>query len=259
MGIDLEEDIRDAAARMVAADYVISLTGAGISVESGIPPFRGPGGIWTRYGEPPMDGYQRFLADPKAHWEQSLRPDRRRGMGASIAEAKPNPAHFALAEMERMGVLKALITQNIDNLHFAAGSRNVLEIHGNAHKLRCIDCGARFPREGFDLSEIPPRCPACGGVIKGDTVMFGEPIPADVLNLCIDEADRSDCMLVVGTSAAVQPAASLPLRVKFNGGSLIEVNPLESELTSICDFCLRSPAGEILPLLASAVKGLKKL
>lgn len=257
MGIDLEEDIRDAAARMVAADYVICLTGAGISVESGIPPFRGPGGIWTRYGEPPMDGYQRFLADPKAYWEQSLNPDRRRGMGTSIAEAKPNPGHIALAEMERMGVLKTLITQNIDNLHFAAGSRNVLEIHGNAHKLRCIGCGARFPRSGFEFSELPPRCPQCGGVVKGDTVIFGEPIPQDVLTRCIEEAERSDCMLVVGTSATVHPAATLPLIVKRGGGALIEVNPLSSELSEICDACIRAPSAKALPLLVMKLRRLR--
>ena len=204
-----------------------------------------------------MDGYQRFMQDPKAYWERRHRPRRDRGSWTPISEAAPNPGHFALAELERLGLLKWLVTQNIDNLHNAAGSRNVLEIHGNSKKLRCVSCDARYPREGFDLSELPPRCPVCGGVIKGDTVMFGEPIPSDVLERCFEESNRSDCMLVVGTSAVVTPAASLPLIVKRNGGILIEVNPLRTELSNACDVCIRSPSGEALPSLVSAIKELR--
>jgi NAD-dependent deacetylase len=203
-----------------------------------------------------MDGYARFQADPKGYWENSLSQKRRHGLGTPIMDAKPNPGHLALAEMEGMGLLKALITQNIDNLHSLAGSRRVLEIHGNAHKLRCVSCNARFPRDGFDLSELPPRCPGCGDVLKSDTVMFGEPIPSDVLNLCVEEAERSDSMLVVGTSAVVYPAASLPLIVKRGGETLIEVNPNPSELSPMCDISIRAPSGEALPMLVSALKRL---
>jgi NAD-dependent deacetylase len=153
-----------------------------------------------------------------------------------------------------MRLVKALITQNIDNLHIEAGSVNVLEIHGNSKKLRCIECNARFLREGFDLSVLPPRCPGCGGVVKGDTVMFGEPIPAEVLRGCFEETERSDCMLVVGTSGAVVPAASLPYTVKRKGGTLVEVNPLQAELSYLCDVCVRAPSGEALPLLVSRLK-----
>ena len=256
--VRIEEVVKAAATLILSADHVVALTGAGVSVESGIPPFRGPGGIWTRFGEPPMDGYQRFLADPKGWWEGRLKPGRRRGLGVSILDAKPNPGHCALAEMEEVGILRAVITQNIDNLHTAAGSRNVLEIHGNVHKLRCVKCGARFPRNGFDLLELPPRCPRCGGVVKGDTVMFGEPIPQDVLSRCMEEAERCDCMLVVGTSAAVYPAAGLPLIVKRRGGALIEVNPRTSELNALCDVCIRAPSGEALPKIVSALKGLRE-
>lgn len=254
----LNGEIQAAAALILSADYVVALTGAGVSVESGIPPFRGPGGLWTKYGEPPMDGYRRFLADPKGYWEERLKPKRRRRMGTSILEARPNPGHYALSEMEGMGLLMTLITQNIDNLHTAAGSRNVLEIHGNVHKLRCIGCGARFRRDGFDLSELPPRCPDCDGVVKGDTVMFGEPIPEDVLARCLEETRRCDCMLVVGTSAAVYPAASFPLMVKQRGGVIIEVNPRSSELSTLCDIRIPASSGEVLPRLVLALKRLQE-
>ena len=253
----IEEAIQEASFLILSAEYVVALTGAGVSVESGIPPFRGPGGLWTRFGEPSMDGYSRFVADPKKYWEGRLKPRKRRGLGTSISKAEPNPGHYALAEMEEMSLLKTLITQNIDNLHAAAGSRNVLEIHGNTQKLRCVECNARFPRDEFDLSELPPRCPKCNGVVKGDTVMFGEPIPSDVLRICTAEAERCDCMLIVGTSAVVYPAASFPLVVKQRGGTLIEVNPMRSELTSLCDISIRAPSGEALPKLVSALRKLR--
>jgi len=253
----LEEAIKKAAALISSAEYVVALTGAGVSVESGIPPFRGPGGLWTRFGEPSMDGYQRFLNDLKRWWEERLKPKRRRSLGTPISEARPNPGHYALAEIEEMGLLKALITQNIDNLHTAAGSRNVLEIHGNTNKLRCLECGARFPRYEFDFSELPPRCPECGGVVKGDTVMFGEPIPPDLISRCKEQAEHCDCMLVIGTSAIVYPAAILPLIVKQKGGILIEVNPRPSELAALCDLCIRTPSGKTLPRIVSALKRLR--
>jgi NAD-dependent deacetylase len=255
--VPLEEAIlskvADAARLIKASKYVIALTGAGVSVESGIRPFRGPGGLWTEKGEPPMDGYRRFEANPKTYWEERL-GNARSGFGISIAGAKPNPGHYALAELEAMGVLRALVTQNIDNLHTAAGSKKVLEIHGNRLKLRCIRCGERFPTEGFDLSTLPPKCPECGGVVKDDVVMFGEPIPRDVLEACQREAGRSDCILVVGTSATVYPAAGLPLTVKENSGAIIEVNLYESELTGICDVSIRSPSGEALPALVEKLR-----
>jgi NAD-dependent deacetylase len=248
--------IREAAHLIVDSEYVTAITGAGVSVESGIRPFRGPGGLWTEHGEPPMDGYRRFEENPKRYWEEMLSPARRNRFGDSFKEAKPNAGHYALAELEELGVLKSLVTQNIDNLHIEAGSRKVLEIHGNRLKLRCVRCGERFPREGFDLSTLPPHCPACGGVVKDDVVMFGEPIPRDILDACQAEASRSDCMIVAGTSAIVYPAASLPLIVKKRGGVIIEVNPLESELSKISDVVVRSPSGEALPTLVEALKKL---
>jgi NAD-dependent deacetylase len=250
----LEKDIQEAAELILSAKYVVALTGAGVSVESGIRPFRGPGGLWTERGEPPMDGWARFKKDPAAYWERRLDPERRRSFGRSLYEAMPNPGHIALSELEELGVLKSLVTQNIDNLHLTAGSVNVHEIHGNTHKLRCVQCNTRYPAEGFDLSVLPPRCLQCGGVMKSDTVMFGEPIPVPTLNRCLKEANRSDCMLVIGTSAMVVPAAVLPINVKRRGGVLIEFNPRESELSRVCDVTIKAPSGESLPMLVSQIK-----
>lgn len=248
------QGISDAAEIIKKARYVTCLTGAGISVESGIRPFRGPGGLWTEKGEPSMDGYRRFLTDPKAYWERRL--EQKSEFGIGIHGREPNLGHRALAELEQMGILRYLVTQNIDNLHLAAGSTKVLEIHGNGHFLRCVDCSSKWHRDEFKIETIPPRCPSCGGVIKTDTVMFGEPIPSNVLNRCFEEAERSDCMIAAGTSATVTPAANLPLIVKRNGGALIEVNILESHISSICDINIFAPSGEALPRLVEEIKKL---
>ena len=203
-----------------------------------------------------MDGYRKFEENPKRYWEEVLNPARKNGFGDSLNEAKPNAGHYALAELESMGILRSLVTQNIDNLHIEAGSRNVLEIHGNRLKLRCVRCGERFLKQGFDLSTLPPRCPTCSGIVKEDVVMFGEPIPRDILEECQNVASMSDCMIVAGTSAMVYPAASLPLIVKEKGGSLIEVNPRASELSRISDAVIKAPSGEALPSLVEALKKL---
>ncbi|MBF8266574.1 MAG: NAD-dependent deacylase [Dehalococcoidia bacterium] len=217
-GQEQEKAIEGASRLIHQSRHVIALVGAGISVESGIPPFRGPGGLYTRVGEPDMRGYQRFLDDPEAHWRNLLHRESE-GPGAEsrrpMQDARPNPGHHALVELEEMGVLKHIITQNVDNLHREAGSKNIAEIHGNRRKVRCIGCGTRWMREEFQIRELPPRCPACGGLIKGDTVSFGEPIPRDVLSVCFQEAERCDCMLIIGTSALVYPAAGFPPEAKM--------------------------------------------
>lgn len=258
MSRDLESAVGKAASLIIGSKYVVALVGAGISVESGIPPFRGPGGLWTKYGEPDMRDYERFLEDPKAWWVERLKPPRHMAdFRARIYDSKPNPAHYALAEMEEIGVLRSVVTQNVDNLHRIAGSRNVVEIHGNVTKLRCISCGRRFPREGFSLEELPPRCPVCQGIVKMDTVMFGEPIPPDVLQSSRAEALRCDCMLLIGTSGVVYPAAGLALIAKRRSAALIEVNPNKTELSDIVDIALRGTAGEILPQIVNRVKRLQ--
>ena len=241
------------------SEYLVALVGAGLSVESGIPPFRGPGGLWTKYGEPPLLAYHEFVRDPKQWWEARLLDEEEPGnpvheLKVAVDRAGPNLGHYALVDLEKLGVLKHVITQNVDNLHRRAGSQELLEIHGNRAWLRCIDCGLRRPREGISLLDLPPRCPDCGGVIKADTVMFGEPIPPAVLQACWEQAERCDCMLLVGTSGSVNPAARLPLVARERGAALIEVNPHSTALTSICDVALSGPSGELLPLLVERLR-----
>ncbi|MCX8072330.1 MAG: NAD-dependent deacylase [Candidatus Binatia bacterium] len=252
------DEIQRAAQAIHKAKYVVALTGAGLSVESGIPPFRGPGGLWTKYGEPPMNGFQRFLADPKRAWEERLNPSGpMRELWETLARAEPNSGHYGLVELERMGILRCTITQNVDNLHRRAGSERLAEIHGNATLVRCLSCLHRMPFEAVDLTELPPLCRECGGLLKSDTVSFGEPIPSDVLGRCQAETARADCMLVVGTSATVYPAAGLPLDVHQRGGVLVEINPYETDLTPFCSVVIRTPAGEALPALVEAVRALR--
>jgi len=250
--------IEEAAAHVAGGAHVLALTGAGLSVESGIPPFRGPGGLWTKYGEPPMDGYQRFLADPAAAWRERLDPKEpwAKGLRDTLLAAQPNEGHLALMELEKMGRLRALVTQNIDDLHRRAGHRAVLEIHGNHRLLRCIGCHARFEPEQLpvDPEALPPLCPDCGGLVKGDTVQFGEPIPPLVLRRCFEEVECADGMLVIGTTATVFPAAELPYDVARRGGFLIEVNPYESELTHAATLSLRGPAGAVLSRLVERAR-----
>ncbi|HET6493737.1 MAG TPA: NAD-dependent deacylase [Dehalococcoidia bacterium] len=251
----LDAGLSDAARVIAFSNYVVALVGAGISVESGIPPFRGPGGIWTKLGEPVADGYRLFMEDPTGWWAERLSDrDRLSEFMKALEEAKPNAAHHAMAEMERSGFLQHIITQNIDNLHQVAGSQAITEIHGNRLKLRCIECDARYPLKDFPLDEVPPRCPLCKGIVKTDTVMFGEPIPADALQSCRYHTQLCDCMLLVGTSAVVYPAAEFPIIAARAGASLIEVNPMETPLSGLCQAVLRAPAGEALPALVERLQ-----
>ena len=248
-----------AAAVVLRSKHVVALAGAGLSVESGIPPYRGPGGLWTKYGELANLSYREFVQDPEEWWEARFRNEDRPGdpvyeMKVALDQAQPNPGHHALVEMERLGLLQSVITQNVDNLHREAGSRSLLEIHGNRTQLRCTGCEARQPRDGYHFDSLPPICTHCGGVIKMDTVMFGEPIPEDVLLACRAEAETCDCMLLVGTSGTVNPAARLPLVAKELGAVLIEINPEETGLTLWSDIALGGPSGELLPMLLERVK-----
>ena len=154
-----------------------------------------------------------------------------------------------MADLEAGGHLAHVITQNIDNLHQAAGAKAVTEIHGNRARVRCMNCGARDRLETVSLHRLPPLCPECGGILKNDTVMFGEPIPDDALRECYRQAALADLFIVIGTSAVVYPAADFPVMAKRRGAPLIEVNPEETTLTPIADISIRAPAGAALPRL----------
>ena len=261
------ELIRRAAADLAHGGYAIALTGAGISTESGIPDFRGPSGLWTKNPEEERKAYERyekFLSDPGGYWEDRLNAPTPLG---DLGKMKPNPGHEALAELERMGIVKTVITQNIDNLHQRAGSRQVLDFHGNAFRLRCASCGRRYESPEFDLEglrrdrRLPPLCGACGGIVKLDVVHFREPIPADVIEQSLTETEKCDVMLVCGTSAVVYPFASLPETVReqaanSRGKVIIEINAEPTPLTQrrISDYLIQGKTGQILPAIVAEIR-----
>jgi NAD-dependent deacetylase len=262
--------ITQAAADLIKSKYAIALTGAGISTESGIPDFRGPSGIWTKDPEAEKRAYRvyaKFLKDPKEYWiERLTRPS----LLGNLDQYAPNSGHLALAELEKMGILKWVITQNIDGLHQKAGSRRILDYHGNALKLRCVSCRVRFESGDFDLKKaleedrLPPLCSDCGGVLKSDVVHFHEPIPIDVAEQSLEEASRCDVALICGTSAVVYPFARLPQVAKQRPpGSesvIIEINAEPTPLTErgISDYLLEGKTGEILPKVVEKVRKLIK-
>ena len=270
----MENLVKRAAKDLAESKYAIALTGAGMSTESDIPDFRGPKGIWTMNKEAEAKAYQRyelFLNNPRAYWEEMLGIHGTYGsFYEQIRQAKPNPGHYALAELEALGILKCVITQNIDGLHKKSGSKRVLEYHGGVHALRCISCGSRFAREEVSLDELPPRC-KCGAALKYDVVHFKEPIPSDVMEESEREASRCDFMLICGTSAVVYPFANLPRIARFHLGKsvtgldvighetnvkIIEVNADPTPLTNegISDYLIQGRTGEILPNIVEEVK-----
>ncbi|HEX59487.1 MAG TPA: NAD-dependent deacylase [Methanomicrobia archaeon] len=248
-----EDLVKRAARDIVKAKKVIALTGAGISVESGIPPFRGKGGLWEKFDPEEYAHISAFRRHPEKVWSVLLKD-----MFDVIKSAKPNPAHLALARLEKLGKLHCVITQNVDGLHQKAGNTDVIEFHGTLEWLVCLDCGKRFKTEEYEPKEMPPRC-ECGGVLKPDAVFFGEPIPVEALRRAQHEARTCDVMLVIGTSAVVYPAASLPSIAKNAGATVIEINAEATPLTGIIsDYIIEGKAGEILPKIVDEVERLLK-
>jgi len=237
------EDMRRAADILDGADRLAVLTGAGISAESGVPTFRGQDGLWKQFRAEDLATPEAFARDPKLVWEWY---DWRRG---KIAPVEPNPGHRTLAKWEGTFPSFTLITQNVDGLHAAAGSKTIIELHGNIWKMRCTAEAAVFENREVPLKRIPPLCPSCGALLRPHVVWFGESLDMDVLALAFATSSSCDAMLVVGTSAYVQPAASLPLRAADAGARVIEINPDPTPLTSSADVSLRGPSGEILPLI----------
>ncbi len=262
----MDELIQRAAEILIKSKHTIALTGAGCSTESGIKDFRGPDGIWTKNPEAERRAYQsyaRFQADPKEYWKESLTGVSLLG---SLFDALPNPGHYALAELEQIGILKCLITQNIDNLHQKAGNKRVLDYHGNIALLRCFSCDTRYDRAGFDLERLlaedrlPPLCQRCNGVLKSDVVHFQEAIPRDVAQESEMEAEACDLMLICGTSAVVYPFAYLPRIARQRSWgretTIIEVNAEPTPLTEegISDFLIQGKTGMILPKIVEKIK-----
>jgi NAD-dependent deacetylase len=245
----------EAAALLQRGRHAVALTGAGLSAESGIPTYRGPDGVWTKFGDPTIDGWDLFCSNPAAWWQAALDPDSQMSEFAqAIDRAQPNPGHVAMAAMEASGRLAHVITQNIDNLHFRAGTTRLTEIHGNRFLVRCMNCGERSPLDRVSFEMMPPLCTGCGGVLKNDTVMFGEPIPDDALRECYRQAALADVFLVIGTSAVVYPAADFPVMAKRRGVPLIEINPEPSALSELADVAIRARAGEALPRLVGMLR-----
>jgi NAD-dependent deacetylase len=245
----------DAAARLIVERQpLVALTGAGISVESGIPDFRSPGGLWEKFDPLQYATREAFRRDPHKVWKMLFAVDR------LLAAARPNPAHRALVELADLGVLEAVVTQNIDGLHQAAGSPRVIEFHGNGTRLICPSgCGpfaadtmrAEMPAKS---QPTPPLCPHCGVVLIPDVVLFGDPIPEGALYASFHLARYAGVVLVVGTSATVAPAAHIPQLAAQFGAALVELNLEPTALTAQADFSLRGPASQTLPALTAAIR-----
>jgi NAD-dependent deacetylase len=226
------------------AEYMVAFTGAGISAESGIPTYRGEGGVWYEYDPAKYASIDHFFEEPEYYWRFF-----REVRYSVLQQAQPNEAHRVLARLEEADVLKAVITQNIDGLHQLAGSSRVLELHGNSRRISCLNCAAQYTMEEiYDqlATELPPTCRACGGTLKPEVVFFGESLPRGVLDEASVEAKRCDLFLVVGSSLVVQPAASLPMMAKRHGADLVIVNKQPTPLDEMADLVFHNSASQVL-------------
>ncbi|MCB9418807.1 MAG: NAD-dependent deacylase [Ardenticatenaceae bacterium] len=228
------------------AQHVAVLSGAGISAESGVPTFReAQTGLWAQYDPEELATPQAFRRNPRLVWEWY---EWRRGL---VAKAEPNPGHRALAELARRVPRFTLITQNVDGLHQQAGSENVIELHGNIMRTKCLDDG-RIVTNWPETDEIPPRCPRCGGLLRPDVVWFGEGLPYSALTTAVAAAQSCDIFFAIGTSALVHPAASIPAYAIRNGRITVEINPNHTPISRQMNYVLNGPSGEILPALLAA-------
>ena len=235
-------EIEAARERLAAAQSVAVLTGAGISAESGIPTFRGPGGLWNNYRAEDLATPEAFARDPRLVWEwYNWRRE-------TIAKARPNPAHHALVKLEIAKSSFTLITQNVDGLHDLAGSGRILKLHGDIWRLRCTSCSSNWPDRRATLPKLPPHC-ACGGMARPGVVWFGEPLPEGIMKEAEHAVASCQVFFVIGTSAVVYPAAGLVPFAKQSGATVIEINTEATAFSQTVDFALQGPAGELLPKL----------
>lgn len=249
----LDAQIGRAAELLKSARNGLALTGAGVSAESGIPTFRGEGGLWTRYDPVKVASIGYFMADPTAYWAVS------RERGRVALAARHNAGHRALAALEAAGHLAAVVTQNTDGLHQDSGSIRVLELHGSGRTVECLDCGHREPRAGVQERlgvEMPPRCPACGGaVLKPTVVLFGEPMPKVVVREAFELARAADVLLVVGSSLVVYPAADIPAAAARAGARTIVINAEPTPFDPDADVVIRGQSGQVLPEILNLIGG----
>jgi NAD-dependent deacetylase len=234
------------------AERLVVMTGAGISAESGVPTFRdAQTGLWARFRPEQLATVAAFEADPATVWEWY---EWRRDL---VQQAAPNAGHLALAALESLVPEMTLVTQNVDGLHHRAGSRSIVEFHGNLFANHCLDCG----RPALDVPrpcQAPPHCAHCGGLVRPGVVWFGEAIPEPALAGALQAADSCDLFMSIGTSALVHPAAGLATRAKARGAALVEINPEATDLARVADFALCAPAGEALPALLVALEARRR-
>ncbi len=242
----------DRAARFLRdARHAVALTGAGVSAESGIPTYRGEGGFWRKYDPDRYASYDYFLQDPSYYWRFFL--EIRHPL---LEKSRPNQAHLCLARLEADGRLVSVITQNIDGLHQAAGSKTVRELHGSARLARCMSCKTEYTIDEVlpaESAEIPPRCEGCGGVVRPGVVLFGESLPPDVLDRAIAEAQASDLLITIGSSLTVYPAAAIPEIARAGGARLIVVNVDPTPVDLVADVVFHARAGAILPQILARI------
>lgn len=244
----MDENINIAAGLIKNSNHLTVFTGSGISVESGIPSFRGPEGIWNRYDPNCLD-IEYFVKRPYESWNviKEIFYD-------FFGKASPNDAHRVIAEMEKRDIVKTIITQNIDDLHQQAGSKNVLEFHGNCRQLRCMECNTVYQAEIINLEVLPPRCSHCDGLLKPDFIFFGEGIPEPANSLSFKEAEIADVFLVIGTTGEVMPACMIPQIAKSKGCKIIEINTQNSLYTrKITDVFIQGKAGLIMSQLGNLI------
>ncbi len=238
-------------ARLRRAESICVLTGAGISAESGVPTFRGGDGLWKKFKPEELANFDAFIRNPDVVWEWYAYRKK------VIQEVVPNPAHVALAELEKLVTDFTLVTQNVDNLHRRAGSMRVLELHGNIERSYCISCRKKFPDVKPPDNRTAPRCDTCGGLIRPDVVWFGELLPQDVFAEAEKAAARCDLFLCIGTSAVVYPAAMLPSTALNHGAYLVEINAEYTDLSSRAHESLLGKAGTIVPAIVQALHTLR--
>ena len=243
--------IERAAELLARARRGIALTGAGVSAESGIPTFRGEGGLWTKYDPVKVSSIESFLADPESYWQVS------KERGSVALAAKPNAGHIALAALEARGNLVAIVTQNTDGLHQDSGATTVIELHGSGRKVQCLECGSIETRRQVQdrLSvEMPPRCRSCGSaLLKPTVVLFGEPMPVDAVQSANTLAQNADVMLVVGTSLVVYPAAEIPLVAVRAGAPMIVINAEPTPFDRFAEVVIHGRSGEVLPKIVQLI------